>query len=231
VIDNQNAGQKGQNIGKVTITTQERQQFDYSQKSQMVKTSVSPTRLVEDKETSSLEGSRPPASRSSWNAGSMKSGFANKEKQNENQTISNVEVKSIKSGTRLSVVERRAVFQHKSTPVYPDRKSDASLFVSTVRRPFEPERKLSRRNSFSLQDVLESRKNSVTIGSSSGESMPCIDSGVDTNIRPSELLKKVRANTPAAPPSPLLCRRGFSSTVTRASHIRETEIQSFRSLL
>lgn len=133
-----------------------------------------------------------------------------------------------------------------SIPTIPKGKSNgstlcASKFVNKDKKPDSILSNQSRKSSLSLQDVLESRqstapsKEPLELTTTKDLSVDIRDNNgsddwinMDSNVRPSELLKRAKPKpTTPAPPSPLITRRGFSSMI-RSPKSNTTNKQQLR---
>jgi hypothetical protein len=141
--------------------------------------------------------------------------------QSENSTNKSAPIDP--ENTSLSISERRAIFQKNSIPINP-RKKWARSSIENGRQ--------SRKSSLSLQDVVKTRqemedrrKSSISLTDEHTKFLDDTPPNPDANVRPSELLKKMKTNKiPPEPPSPLLYRRGFSSITSPSRGIKR---QSF----
>ncbi|KAL3925035.1 MAG: hypothetical protein SGILL_000677 [Bacillariaceae sp.] len=116
-----------------------------------------------------------------------------------------------------TISNKLAMFEKKPQPSIALKKRNSSLAGSvqqnSVDRTIFSDRRKSRKSSLSLQDVLDTRSNVAEGRKSSihGAEPVCLDANESNqNVRPSELLKRVKENVAPARPSPLIGRRGFS---------------------
>jgi hypothetical protein len=142
----------------------------------------------------------------------------------------------VRSSHVSSVSDRVAAFQRSSTGTKKWRPSHpkAANRKSTERLSHSKKRRSLRKSSLSLQDVLESRqqleerrKSSICDNTEESQNIG-MSLESDENVRPSDLFKKLAESVKPAPPSPLIYRRGFTTSAGRSSIDQQNKSKNLR---